>query len=379
MLLLATAGGCLLYDDSLLLPAPAIPPDAAGPDTTTPPVATGCALARWPDRPAVADVDGGGAVEFVNAVRTLDFGVGREAGVPRDFGFDLDGVCTCAPDRGRAGVESCRVPPGTAAHCDLDEGRDTTAASLVLGFSQVSNAFSQDEVNGALRDGYYGLLFRVTKYNGLADDPNVEVAVFGSGGNDGVQDGGRPGRPRDDGTDRWTIDPSYLQGGSAPPFIPLYRDVNAYVSNHRLVATMDFPVSFSGLVGGVASIMIDLTDSVVVGTIVRDGESYRIDRGTVAGRWQTTKLLTSLEVIPDPFADGGFLCGPSTTYALAKELVCSGQDIVSNLRRDNTGAPCDAVSLSIDFTSRPAVLGEVVPPPARPKPCGLQWVDDCPR
>jgi len=142
---------------------------------------------------------------------------------------------------------------------------------------------------------------------------------------------------------------------------------------------MDFPVSFSGLVGGVASIMIDLTDSVVVGTIVRDGESYRIDRGTVAGRWQTTKLLTSLEVIPDPFADGGFLCGPSTTYALAKELVCSGQDIVSNLRRDNTGAPCDAVSLSIDFTSRPAVLGEVVPPPARPKPCGLQWVDDCPR
>jgi hypothetical protein len=365
---------CLLYDSSLLLPAPPDGATDAQSDAGAP--ETGCPLARWPRRPAIDDVAGGGTVEFVSAVRTLDYGLGRDGGVPRDFGFDLDGVCTCGPIDG---VESCRTPPDASAHCDLDDGRDSTSAELLVTFAQVSPAFSQEAINDSLRAGYYGLLVRVRNYNGTPDDPNVEVAVFNSSGNDGVQDGGVPLPPREDGTDRWTVDPASLKGGIAPPYTPVYLDSNAYVANHRLVATLDFPVTFSGNIDGVSAVTIDLKGSVVVGTLVAEGSGYRIESGSVAGRWPTNRLLPSLEVLPDPFDSSRHLCGDSLGYAYVKELICDGQDIVTDLKQDNTTAPCDALSVSIGFTARPAALGDVVAPPARPKPCGPQWTDDCPR
>lgn len=324
----------------------------------------------------IDDVPGGGTVEFVSAVRTLDYGLGRDGGVPRDFGFDLDGVCTCSAING---AESCRTVPDASAHCDLDDGRDSISAELLVQFGQVNPAFSQQAINDSLRAGYYGLIVRVRNYNGNADDPNIEVAVFNSSGHDGVQDGGVPSTPREDGTDRWTVDPASLRGGIAPPYIPVYLDPNAYVANHRLVATLDFPVTFSGSFEGVTTVTIDLKGSVVVGTIAPEGSGYRIDDGMVAGRWPTNRLLPALEVLPDPFDPSRHLCGDSLGYAYVKSLVCDGQDIVADIKQDNMAAPCDALSISVGFTARPALLGEVVSPPARPKPCGPQWTDDCPR
>jgi hypothetical protein len=91
------------------------------------------------------------------------------------------------------------------------------------------------------------------------------------------------------------------------------------------------------------------------------------------------RLLTALEVLADPIDGTRFLCGDSPAYASIKGLICGGQDIVSDIRQDNTGAPCDSVSVAIAFTSTPAILGKVLPPPAPVKPCGPQWTDDCPR
>lgn len=370
--------GCGIYDSSLLLPAPpdaALPVDAGPEADAGADAGSGCELAQWPRRPPNDDVPGGGTIEIINAVRSVDYGLDREGGVPRDFGFDLDGVCTCPlPDF----VESCRVPADKEPHCDLADGRDNSVAGLLQTFTKFSSAFSQTSINDDLESGHYGLLLRIRSYNGTANDPSVEIAAFNSAGNEGAEDGGTPARPRNDGTDEWTLVPESLKGGIGPPFQPVYVDVNAYVSNYRLVATIDFPLTL-GSIGGKATVTVDLKASVVVGTLVAEGSSFRIDDGTVSGRWPVARLLTSLEVLPDPGDPTKFLCGDSPSYAAVKELVCSGQDIVSDVKQDNTGAPCDAVSISIGFTSGPARLGKVVAPPPTVKPCGPQWTDDCAR
>ncbi len=361
---------CGIYDTSLLLPRPT-PIDASTDGDVD--AGDGCLRARWPSRPAADDPDAGADTPvIVDALRALDFGV-SDAGVSQTAGFDLDGVCTCPlPDF----PQSCRTLPGVKPRCDLADGRDNTASVLIDTFRHFSNAFSQDATNASLEGGEFGILIRIRNYNGTANDVSVEVAVFSSSGNDGAQDGGVPKRPQHDGRDRWTVDPASLVAGSAPPYLPVSVDANAYVSQGRFVATVDFPVSLGVATG---SSIVELKGSVVVGSLVPDGQSFRIENGVLAGRWPTQRLLTSFEVLPDPVDPTRFLCGDSPGYAAVKELICSGQDIVGDLKQDNTNAPCDSISMALGFTATPALLGDVVRPPPRVKPCGPQWTDDCPR
>ena len=369
---IAVAFSCSIYNTSLLAPAPLV--EAAVEADVDTDAGNGCELARWPARPSSDDGAGEGNLEVVDAVKSVDFGVG-DAGIPPAFGFDLDGVCTCPlPDF----PGSCRVLASSKTRCDFAGGRDNTVAVLLESFTRLSSAFTQTGINESLRDGYYGLLMRIRNYNGAANDPRIEVAAFDSSGNEGVEDGGVPNRPRLDGTDRWTINPASLVGRTAPPYVPVSVDTNAYVSNHRLVATVDFPLSF-GTVQGQGSVAVQLKGSVVVGTLVPDGASFRIEDGFLTGRWQVSRLLTALEVLADPVDPTRYLCGDSPAYSAIKDMICSGQDIVSDVKQDNTGAPCDSVSVAIGFTATPAVLGKVVNPPPAVKPCGPQWTDDCPR
>jgi hypothetical protein len=370
---LAVAWSCSIYNTSLLEPAPLV--EAAVDAANDADADSGCALARWPGRPASDDGAGEGTLEVVDALKTIDFGIGTDAGIPPTFGFDLDGVCTCpVPDF----PGSCRVLGTAKTRCDFAGGRDNTVAVLLESFTRLSSAFSQKAINESIRDGYYGLLVRIRGYNGAANDPRIEVAAFSSSGNEGVEEGGVPNPPKRDGTDRWTINPASLVGRVGPPYVPVSVDTNAYVSNHRFVATVDFPLSV-GTVQGQGSVAVELKGSVVVGTLVPDGAGFRIEDGFLTGRWPVSRLLTSLEVLADPIDPTRFLCGDSPAYSAIKDLICSGQDIVSDVKQDNTGAPCDSVSIAIAFSATPAILGKIVDPPPAVKPCGPQWTDDCPR
>jgi hypothetical protein len=375
----AVVWSCMIYDGSLLLPAAppaeeaAPPPDAGGPGPS-------CPLATWPRKPAADDPSVGPDRTFVLALRSIDYGLGRDGGVPRDFGFDLDGVCTCEA-KTQSG-DSCVAFNDAGPHCDLDEGRDSMVTELLVLFNQVyKNAVSQEEVNDSLRKGLYGFLVRVSGYNGTANDTRVEVAVYNSPGNEGVQDGGFPKPPLEDGTDRWTVDPlSLLSGSGAPDYPPVYVDDTAYVANRRLVASLDFPVTFASVVNGTAAITVDLKGSVVVGTLVPDGNSWRVDDGTLTGRWPSSSLLTALEVLPEPAPSTAFLCGDGGVYRnIVQPLICNGQDIATLSRDDRLGQPCDAISLSLGFTARPAQLGDVVVPSPKPRPCGVDWRAQCDR
>ena len=106
--------------------------------------------------------------------------------------------------------------------------------------------------------------------------------------------------------------------------------------------------------------------------LMPSGFSYELVRGTIAGRWPTSRLLATLATIPDPSVDGGFLCGASTYYGIIRNGVCGAADISLDPANDNAQPLqfCDAVSVGMLFTAGPARLGAVLSVPTAPAGCG---------
>ena len=370
---------CAIYDPGLLLPGDEGP--VARSDA-------GCAHASYPDRPAQDD-QSSLTVEVVLAIQSIDLGLGSDAGTElAPYGFDLDRVCTCP------GPPSCIQEQGAPQTCDDDAGRDHAGLELFRELNALAPS-STEQTNQGLRAGQYGLLFDIQNYNDTANDKQVSVAVYASNGSSGVEDGGMP-QPSHDGTDHWTLDPTYVVGGSRlagsscernqGACKPIFFDDNAYIKDHVLVARIEFPFSFGTrtFLGGV---VMSLKGSVVVGKLERvplagGGQSYGITNGTIAGRWPTRQLLSTLAAVPDYLSNARpFLCGDDFSYMYFKYRACQVADITSNPTLDNTNAPCDAVSMGFRFSAEPAHLGEVygVPPP--PAGCmtdgGLPFSDTC--
>jgi hypothetical protein len=376
---------CAIYDTSLLLPAlPDASDDGPTEATTEPPDADTCAHARWPSAPAADDPSTGSPAPVVVALRTLDIGSRPDGGAPPVYGYDLDGVCTCPA------ADSCRTPSGSSQRCDEDGGRDNAGGELLRTFSAF-NVFNQDDLTRRLQAGLYGLVILLRDYNGAANDARVTVAVYISNGVNAVADGGTVPPPRYDGTDRWTVDPGSILGGSSldgadcatasNTCVPNYFDDKAYVADHVLVASLDFPLSLGGG-ANMGYIALDLTGSVVTARLVKRGASFALEDGRLTGRWATSKLLAGLAVLPDPFLGGAYLCGDDPTYVSVKKTICGSTDITARAADDSKGAPCDALSVGFGFTAEPAILGRVLAPRgATPRGCsdgGAPVKDQCP-
>jgi hypothetical protein len=367
--------GCSIYDSSLLLDAAT--PDDGGSDVVTPPpdAGDGCNHARWPARPTADDDASVQEIEFYNALSLLDFGT-SDAGVAKGaaIGFDLDGICTCP------GPDSCNSFADSGTQCDEEGGIDNSAGALIQEFSGSSNFFDQNYINGQLASGIFGALFRVRHYNGQANDTAVELSIYVSNGTEGAQSG-TPSVPKGDGTDHWTIDPSSLLGGTiAPDGGPVPReayDLNAYVSNYYLVGNISNMPLAIGAATGEGLVTIDLTGAIVVAKLEPVGNTFRATSGIVTGRWESKKLLTSLQVLHDPFDYDASLCGSDQIYGLLKSKICGLQDIASNVLDDGKGAPCNALSLAFAFQSVPATYGSVFAPDASTGGCGPLWTDQC--
>lgn len=372
-LVVASYPGCAVYDTSLL---------ASADGGTSSQADYVCHSAVWPDRPPSDDNDGGGNFTVVAAFNTIDIGLSAapEAGVP-PYGYDLDGVCTCP------GPPSCQQIKGATESCDDDAGRDHTAIEL---FSTLRSAASTGtaQIDEGLSAGQYSLLLVINGYNGQPDDSHVVVDFYVSNGLERDEDGGIP-VPQFNGQDRWTIDPSTINGT-----MPIFEDDTAYVSGGLVVAKLpgQVPIVFGdrSFLGGARMF---LSGTIVVGSLspyqleseAGTAFGYALTKGTIAGRWPTSSLLATLATIPDTTTkDGGYLCGNSFAYTLIKEAVCYSADISQSELNDNQQpslAPCDAVSVGLQFTAVPAQLGSVLAEPPAPAGCeinGMPWTDHCP-
>jgi hypothetical protein len=357
---------CDVYNPSLLVP------DEAG----------GCPHVEPPPRPPPGNEDGESSIKVTAAFNTIDIGLRSDGGIP-PFGYDLDHVCTCP------GPPSCAQEKGVPVSCDDEAGRDHWGINLFSALGELASVGTA-QINEGLQKGQYGLLLEITGYNLQLNDDHVTVNFYVSNGLNRTADGGIPA-PQFNGNDFWTIDPGSVSSGctDAGACQAVYSDDDAYVSSGVVVAHMAnaIPIGF-GVRSFLGGATMTLSDAIIVGDLKGSNTSggdvsFQLIGGTIAGRWATNKLLSTLAAIPDPFVDGGFICGDSGTYSAFKNAACAVADISSNQMNDNQSpapAPCDAVSMGLQFTAVAANLGEVLAAPDAAVGCrsgGVPFMDTC--
>jgi hypothetical protein len=339
MITFATALSCTVMNGlHVPLPDAAVAEVEAGPDAA-PDTSDPCVHAR-PPLPNQTDF-GGAEGEILVAVRS--FGFAAEAGAPTTIGFDVDNSCTCG-----SGKETC---VSGEKHCDDVNGRDNTLASLLGQLKRAQGYDFEADINKRLDAGSEGILIRVQRYNGRADDSDVTVSIYGSAGT-GVSDGDggilrvAPQWTKDD---PWVLDEGDLLGDFDSHFS---RNIasSAYVADSTLVATITPHIRL------LAGAYTTLKGTVFTGKIVQTPDGPTIVGGTFGARWPTTEILTSLSLVADPNT-GILFCETPGFDSLAKSFICPAADVAIDPSLDNTGSPCNAISVGIDYTAAPAGFG----------------------
>ncbi len=322
--------------------------------------------------PAPTTDDGTSDLNLYLAMRTIDLGVRfhDDAGPPPSIGFDIDGLCTCPAPK------PCAPPVATAKQCDDDAGRDNSLSKILQTFAESSSGvFNQKTYNDAIDQGLNSLVLRVSGYNGGANDTKVTVAVFVSNGTMPTADGGAPPPPTWNGTDVFTLDQGSVIGPvSGATATPEYFDINAYVTNHVLVAHVDFPLRIVGT-GTFGALTVSITGAVLVGELKPEGAAFRLDNAVLAGRWATTNIAAALAELPD--MNGGFTCPGTQTFMQVKPLLCNGADIFTDLVQMDPRASCDALSVGFGLTAYPIVMGPRTARAPSASPCAdagqMKW------
>jgi hypothetical protein len=328
--------------------------------------------ATYPDPPG-GQSDGGDTGTIVVAVHTIN--LGDNGGTPP--GYDLDNTCTCI----KGGGESCVGRSTNAAtYCDAPGGIDDQTLLLVELIQTAIGAGSFGSVffSQAAGEGHWSLLIEITGYNGEANDPEVQVAIYPSPGYV-PSDAGVP--PQWDGTDAWRISSTSLvtndggtgdlglDGGTVGDggIVARYQATGAYVSNGTLVASI--PQSELIFQGGSSSVFqLELSDGVLTGKLVVHstplGEQWSLTNGIIAARWALTDIFDDLASYRDE--NGAPICTNQVAYDVAKSTICNDADILVNAAAPKSDA-CDALSFGLGFTADPATLGPIVDAGATPE------------
>jgi hypothetical protein len=358
------------------------PPEAAPPDVSDP-----CPHASWPP-PPITDDDPSGAIGVhdpydpqngtlivVLAVQSLAFETVDDAGHPR--GFDLDSVCTCdnVPNTRDDGGAPCKTPGLRGPVCDDEGGVDNAAARLLAGYGQ---SLAGPSISKPLRCGSAGIILQIIGYNGRANDGELRVGGLASAGmhtrydaavdpaevdeccGQGIDGGdcfgnGEGGVPaRWDGNDSWDIVPNPAR---------LAQSAAGYVNNWTLVVR-DVPSIFIPLGAG----SLQVKQPIIVARLIPlgpDGSelppdvdaaatSVRIDDGTLAAR---ASLQTLAEGLGNFRFGGSYLCQPGI-FTTLEHTLCESTDLMFDPTADfSPGAVCDALSVGLGFSAKPALLG----------------------
>ncbi len=355
-----------------------------------------CNHASWPDPPASSD-PGTDDVDFVVAARTIDFGE-VDLSVGPAVGYDLDVRCTCQGEG-----PSCIEPDwATADHCDGPSGRDNAIAQLFHDLGAVDKDFTSAHYTESAEIGEDSFLLRVRDYNGQLNDDQVTVSMHPSEGTDDDPCNPPNAQPAWDGSDLWAINAASLnvaQGGAGGAAgaggaggaagaggqsVPCglnghdiddarYIDVNAYVSNGTLVASL--PEVALEFTSGDDNLPVVLKAGFISGRLEQQGSQWYLREGLIVGRWTLAeffKLIGSITSQQEP------ICTDSSVYPLLKNALCQYPDIASELTGPT--APCDALSFGVAIEAHPAQIGSVLPAFEAQRLCSPEtdpMFDDC--
>ena len=324
-----------------------------------------CRTANVPAAPDLSTSSPSDALDYLTVLSELHLGVGPDAGGP--YGFNLDRACTC-PEKDTC-VRGLGANGKTLdAACDDPGGIDNTGKPL-FGLFASGNLISEATLNTAIHNGLSGVFLRMRYYNGLPDDAQVQVSIYASLGYEGYPDAS----PKFDGTDPWRVQSASLIADDLNN--PRYVTNSAYVRGGTMVASLKFPIIIGSK--GLDPIVIDLQSGLIAAKLELSGTTLVRMNGVIAGRWEISHMLTSLQAVADPLKPTERLCGANATYQVIKPKICEYVDIAADPTDDGTGV-CNALSIGLGFESKPALFGAVRTPPEAGTPCGATYTDTCP-
>jgi hypothetical protein len=333
--LLAASAGLLAVDGCTIVNGLVVPHDAsvaviveAGSDAP-PDSGDGCDHALPPPRPAVTDT----AVDLTVIAVAKQILLSTPSGTA-PVGYDLDDTCTV--DKA---TETC---VGGKPHPDPPRGVDNNAGAL---FGLVNGRTDLEKrVNDGILVGKNTLLIRLGGYNGQADDPSVTVSIYAS---PGLLDGaGQPQVPQFVDSEAWSLDDAQFNAITDLPT----ATTDGYVANGTVVAFLDAKIQLSD------SFSLTFDGAVLTAVLDLTGAKPAITSGIIAGRWAATDILRV--VARQRTSDGGSaLCDDTSSYAVAKAVICGDLDIRADRATDGKGLACDATSASLRFLGGHASLG----------------------
>lgn len=249
------------------------------------------------------------------------------------LGFDLDENCSMA---------ACisYVPPKKGAPPKV--GVDNAIGGFIGG--AVAGGQSDAVTDAALKDGTFGLVVEVTKWNQQPNDSAVTVSLYNVVG---INPGGS--KANFAGNDAFVVDQSEIKTGSLAG--STHQDIKAYVTNGTLVA--HFPTFPLRLIAKAASMKLGIlsiafTEASLVGTVKAVTNGVEMIGAQLVGR------IEQVEILEDISRLGYCKIGPdggSESYEADKGLVCSFLDLTSSHTTDGKGQRCSAgsVSFGMDF------------------------------
>ncbi len=347
------AAGCQVYDASLV---------DAGVDAQAPDAGP-CDNRVAPARPTGSDGPDGPEILFGLRMVQLQQ---DEGAAWASIGLDLDGFCTEAP----AYATECLPPRRSRPPEDGDDGIDNVFGAELFPLVDLAVPGLETTARAAQEEGKLPIV-RIRGWNGMDDDPRVDVAITNSiymvrADGDGPAEhvlnsafepvdmaGTRLPFPAWDGTDYGFFrDTTFLDGN---PDQPTIRDDTAYVVNRYVVARLPERVEilFPAMDVGV---LVRLTDATAIGRISDDGST--LENATVSGRWSILDLLSTAENVG--------ICRDSDSYGILSGQLDTIADVRSRAGTGGEGIRCDALSLGVVFQGSRLQWGGLTPgPPVR--------------
>ena len=357
-------GACSVYDPSL------VATDAAAPDMRHPIDLGRDDLEKPPPRPAGTD---SGGTDLVFALKDIHLDQGSTAW--GTIGLDLDDRLTTADN---LDVECLPVDESAGVELDGDRGIDNVFGHLLYPLIDAVLPTLETDFRASQSAGRGTLLTKISGWNGLDDDPRIDVVVSQSvlGTTAAAADvnpatgllraGGTPPPPLWAGTDTFFArDDAFVSGNES---IPLIRDSNAYIAGRKVVLALPAGTEILFLAAA-RSVKVSFSAATVVGTLSPDAS--RLEHVTVAGRWATSELLDAAGPVG--------ICPDSSPSMLLSNALAQRADVRSVPGSGGPGVRCDAISLGVTLEGYAARWGGLAPAPVPPDCCaGTPGGSGCP-
>jgi len=269
----------------------------------------------------------------------------------KDYGFDLDGVCTTAADS-KTSDNTCQRAPSSKDDVltDGDDCIDNNFGSQLVTFIREIQPTAEDTLASGIKGGGVTLALRIDDLAPSGADASAPGALFAS-----KVEGSAA---KLDGTDVFDVDSSSVEGGDlSKPVATLTGSVSIVGGARTWSGRADLLALPAVFIAGAS------------GTIpIRDA---RIDvdldtmRGTVGG----FAMLADVQTVVGLLLANQGVCPGNAIYDTVTATVSQSVDMPEALPQDTTKA-CVALSIGLGLEVVNATLGKTYPTPTpAPDPC----------